>query len=219
MAKRIAVLLSGLGSNFQALLEAKAQGQLAAEFVGAFSDRADAPGLAVAQAHQVPALAFDRAQFANRRAQEKQLFDAVLVARPDLIVLAGFMRVIGAETIARVPVPMLNLHPSLLPKYPGLHTHQRALDAGDSEHGASVHVVTAELDAGPILAQARIAIQPGETAIALAARLKPIEHKLLLAAVQLALSERVSIQPLSISVDGIALHRPLELCQDGQELR
>jgi phosphoribosylglycinamide formyltransferase 1 len=218
LAKRVAVLLSGAGSNFRALLDAQASGQLIAEFVGVFSDRADAAGLAIASAHQIPAFAFERKDFQTRAQQERALFDAVAASNPDLIVLAGFMRVISAATIDRIRAPMLNLHPSLLPKYPGLHTHQRAIDAGDKEHGASVHVVTADLDAGPLLAQARIDIYPGETPEALAARLKPIEHKLLLAAVKLALSERVSIQPTRISVAGIALNRPLELCPDAQEL-
>jgi phosphoribosylglycinamide formyltransferase 1 len=217
LSKRIAVLLSGAGSNLAALIRAMQTGEIAAEWAGVFSDQAAATGLTIAEQAGVPAQSFARDQFASRKAQEHALFDAVIASAPELIVLAGFMRIISAETIARLPIPMLNLHPSLLPKYPGLDTHARALAAKDREHGASVHFVNAQLDGGPVLAQSRIAIVPGETSAALAARLKPVEHKLLVACVRLCTQKCVSVQHGRISIDGVTLLRPLER-SDASEL-
>jgi len=143
------------------------------------SNDPDAGGLAKARARHIPTLAIDHKPFGRDRAGFEQALDAALkTARPDIICLAGFMRILTPEFTAQWAGRMLNIHPSLLPKYKGLHTHQRALDAGDTEHGCSVHEVTAELDDGPILGQARIAVQQGDTAETLAARLLPLEHRL-----------------------------------------
>ncbi len=171
---RVAVLLSGAGSTLRAIVNAK----LNIDIVAVLSDRPDAAGLAFAQASGLSALCIQRRNFATKQAFEAALIEALDAVKPDLIVLAGFMRVLGADVVARFVGRMINLHPSLLPKYPGLDTHARALLAGDAEHGASVHWVTAELDGGPVIAQTRTPILPGDTAELLCARLKPLEHEL-----------------------------------------
>lgn len=173
---RVAVLLSGAGSTLRAIVDAK----LNLEIVAVLSDRADAAGLAFAQASGLSALCIQRRNYTNKAAFEAALVEALEAVKPDLIVLAGFMRVLSADVVARFAGRMINLHPSLLPKYPGLDTHARALSAGDAEHGASVHWVTAELDGGPVIAQTRMPILPCDTAEILSARLKPLEHELVI---------------------------------------
>lgn len=143
------------------------------------SNRPDAGGLAKAQSRGIATDVVDHRPFGKDRAAfEVDLTRALEEAAPDVICLAGFMRVLTPDFVGRWQGKMLNIHPSLLPKYRGLHTHERALEAGDVEHGCSVHEVTAELDGGPILGQARLEIQPDDTADSLAARLLPLEHKL-----------------------------------------
>jgi len=177
---RVAVLLSGAGSTLRAIVNAK----LNIEIVAVLSDHRDAAGLVFAQASGLSALAIQRRNYATKQAFEAAMTEALDVVKPDLIVLAGFMRILSATTVARFAGRMMNLHPSLLPKYPGLDTHARALAAGDGEHGASVHWVTAELDGGPVIAQTRTPILPGDTAEALGARLKPLEHELVVSVVR-----------------------------------
>ena len=171
---RVAVLLSGAGSTLRAVVNAK----LNIDIVAVLSDRSDAAGLAFAQASGLSALCIQRRNYASKQAFEAAMIEALLAVKPDLIVLAGFMRVLSAAMVAHFKGCMINLHPSLLPKHPGLDTHARALAAGDSEHGASVHWVTAELDGGPVIAQTRTPILPEDTAETLSARLKPLEHAL-----------------------------------------
>ena len=171
---RIAVLLSGAGSTLRAVVNAK----LNIDIVAVLSDRPGTAGLAFAQASGLSALCVQRRNYASKQAFESGLSEALDAVKPDLIVLAGFMRVISATMVAHFAGRMINLHPSLLPKYPGLDTHARALAAGDVEHGASVHWVTAELDGGPVIAQTRTPILPGDTAETLSSRLKPLEHEL-----------------------------------------
>jgi len=173
---RVAVLLSGVGSTLRAIVDAK----LNIEIVTVLSDRSDAAGLAFAQTSGLSALAIQRRNYASKHAFEAAMIEALDAVKPDLIVLAGFMRVLSATMVARFAGRMINLHPSLLPKYPGLDTHARALAAGDAEHGASVHWVTAELDGGPVIAQTRTPILPGDNAKTLSARLKPLEHELVI---------------------------------------
>ena len=171
---RIAVLLSGTGSTLRAVVGSK----LNIDIVAVLSDRHDAAGLAFAQASGFSALCVQRRNYASKQAFESAMIEALDAVKPDLIVLAGFMRVLSATMVARFAGRMINLHPSLLPKYPALDTHARALAAGDSEHGASVHWVTAELDGGPVIAQTRTPILRGDTAEMLRSRLKPLEHAL-----------------------------------------
>lgn len=208
---RVAVLLSGAGSNFAALLAAQSRKQLPVQFTGVYSDRADAHGLALARMAGLRARVIERAAFASKASFEDALWSEALVGDPELIVLAGFMRVLSKASVERLAGRMLNLHPSLLPEFPGLDTHARVLAAGHTEHGASVHFVTEQLDGGPVLAQVRVPVLADDTAQTLAARLKPLEHALLVAAVALIATRKVHIQRARISLDGIALVRPLVL--------
>ncbi len=174
---RLAFLVSGRGSNLQAALDAITSGTLDAEITGVFSDRPDCAALV-----RVPAplrWSRDARTFTDRAAFDAELGDAVAASQPDLVVCAGYMRILGDAFVQRFAGRLINIHPSLLPKYRGLHTHRRAIEAGDAEHGASVHWVTPELDAGAVIAQARIPITPGDTPAALAAKLLPLEHALL----------------------------------------
>lgn len=212
---RLAVLVSGRGSNLQALIDAIAEGSLAARIVLVASNRRTAAGLERARAAGIATCWVDPARHADRADYDRALFDAVAAARPDLVVLAGFMRVLAPEVIAPWSGRIVNIHPSLLPKYPGLHTHARALAAGDAWHGASVHFVGAELDGGPVLAQARIAVAAGDSEDGLAARLLVEEHRLLVAAVALIGSGRVELAGEAIRLDGAPLAAPLELRADG----
>lgn len=176
--KRVAILISGGGSNMLALVRDMGQGGYAEAVLVASNDPA-AGGLQKAAALGVPTTAVDHRPFGkNREAFEAALAEKIDAARPDTICLAGFMRILTPGFIRRYEGRMLNIHPSLLPKYPGLHTHARALAAGDHEAGCTVHEVTAELDAGPILGQARVPVLPGDTEDSLAARVLTMEHQL-----------------------------------------
>lgn len=206
---RLAVLASGRGSNLQALLAAIADGRLDARLVGVFSDRPRAAALQIARDAGVPAIAHSPRDHATRDAHDEVLFSDVAAVQPDLIVCAGYLRIIGAAALHRFAGRMLNIHPSLLPKYPGLHTHAAVLAAGDAEHGASVHSVIPALDAGPVVAQVRIPVRAGDDAEALAARLLPREHALLVATVALAAQRRLRLQPDHVELDGRRLAGPL----------
>jgi phosphoribosylglycinamide formyltransferase-1 len=176
--KRVAILISGGGSNMVALANSMT-GDHPARPVLVLSNDPEAAGLAKAAALGIPTAAVDHRPFkGDREAFEAALLEPLTAAGPDILCLAGFMRILTPGFIARFQGRMLNIHPSLLPKYPGLHTHQRALDAGDREAGCTVHEVTPELDAGPILGQARVPVLPGDTAETLAARVLTEEHRL-----------------------------------------
>jgi len=205
---RVAVLLSGRGSNLGALIAA-AREDRSYRLVGAFADKPEAPGLALARAAGIPTQVCVPKDYVDKAAFEAALFAAVAASGADLVVLAGFMRVLGAESVEAWRGRMINIHPSLLPKHQGLHTHARALAAGDAEHGASVHFVTPVLDDGPVLMQVRIPVLPDDTAESLAARLLPQEHRLLVAAVRLIAQGRVRLQGEQILVDGEALRAPM----------
>ncbi|PPU97035.1 phosphoribosylglycinamide formyltransferase [Xanthomonas populi] len=209
MSLRLAVLASGRGSNLQGILDAIGSGRLRAEVVGVFSDRPQAPVLQkVDEGRRWSASPRD---FADRAAFDTALGDAITAAQPDWVVCAGYMRILGEPLVRRFAGRMLNIHPSLLPKYRGLHTHARALEAGDAEHGASVHLVVPELDAGTVIAQARVPVLPDDTAEQLAARVLAREHPLLLAALDLLTSGRVDVQGDSVQIDGQCLFTPLRL--------
>lgn len=208
---RLAVLASGRGSNFEAIAKA----HLPIELVGVFSDKPGARALELARAHGVSAFALDAKKYTDRKAFDREFFALVAEAKPDLLVLAGFMRVIDDVVIAAWRGRAINIHPSLLPKYAGLRTHQRALDAGDRVHGASVHFVTAELDGGPVIAQAKLEIRDGDNAESLAARLLPLEHRLLVATVDALACGRVALGEGAVLFDGAPLDRPLQLAADG----
>jgi phosphoribosylglycinamide formyltransferase-1 len=176
--KRVAILISGSGSNMVALADSMT-GDHPARPVLVLSNDPDAPGLAKAAARGIPTAAIDHRPFGKDRAAfEAALSEQLDRAAPDILCLAGFMRILTEGFVTRWAGRMLNIHPSLLPKYRGLDTHARAIAAGDAEAGCSVHEVTAELDGGPILGQARVPILPGDTPESLAARVLPMEHRL-----------------------------------------
>jgi phosphoribosylglycinamide formyltransferase-1 len=191
--KNIVILISGRGSNMEAIVRALETERWPARIAAVISNKPDAKGLEFAQAHGIPTAVVPNKEFATREA-----FDAALQAtidgfQPDLVVLAGFMRILTAPFVEHYAGRMLNIHPSLLPLFPGLHTHRQALDAGVPEHGATVHFVTAELDHGPSVLQARIAVLPGDTEDSLAARLLEKEHVIYPQAVRLFVEDRLSI--------------------------
>ena len=207
---RIAALASGRGSNLQALLDAINDGSLAARVVGVFSDRSKAVALQRARDAGIPARALSPKAFAGRAAFDAALFEAVDEVQPDLIVCAGYMRLISGEAVDARRGRIINIHPSLLPAFKGLHTHQQALDAGVAEHGASVHFVTPDLDGGPVIAQARVPVLPGDDADALAARVLEREHPLLVESVRWLAAGRIRLAEDAVQVDGIA-SPPLQL--------
>ncbi|KIC44491.1 phosphoribosylglycinamide formyltransferase [Ruegeria sp. ANG-S4] len=176
--KRVAILLSGGGSNMVALVDSMT-GDHPARPCLVLSNDAQAGGLAKAAERGIPTASVDHRPFkGDRAAFEAELLKPLIDAEPDIVCLAGFMRVLTADFVSRFQGRMLNIHPSLLPKYKGLHTHARAIEAGDAEHGCTVHEVTAALDDGPILGQARVPVLTSDTPDTLAARVLTQEHKL-----------------------------------------
>ena len=208
---RLAILASGAGTNLQALIDAIASGELAAEIVGVFSDKAKSPALQRARDAGLPAIALSPKSYDSRAAFDAAFFAAVDAVRADLIVCAGYMRLISSAEVEARPGRMINLHPSLLPAFKGLHTHQQALDAGVAEHGASVHVVTADLDGGPVIAQARVPVLAGDDADTLASRVREVEHPLLVEVVRLLSEGRLSLRDGRIHLNGETLVAPLQL--------
>ncbi len=209
------MLASGRGSNLQALIAAREAGELPVDFVMVGSDKAKAGALQLAETAGIPTFTLDPKRYAHRRDFDADLFAQLDASGAQVLVLAGFMRIIDGETLKPWVGRTINVHPSLLPKYRGLHTHRRALDAGDAEHGASVHYVTSELDGGPVIAQARIAIQPGDDEHRLAERLLVHEHQLLPAVLRLIAQGRLALTQRGIvERDGQPLQAPLQL-RDG----
>jgi len=180
--KNLVILISGGGSNMRAIVEASQrddwQGRLGARVAAVISNKADAAGLAWAGERGIATQSLDHRAFDSREAFDSALAAAIDRHAPSLLVLAGFMRILGAGFVARYAGRMVNIHPSLLPAFTGLNTHQRAIDAGCTEAGATVHRVTADLDLGPILGQAVVPVLPGDTAQSLAARVLLEEHRL-----------------------------------------
>ncbi|MGN6383395.1 phosphoribosylglycinamide formyltransferase [Dyella sp. KULCS107] len=207
---RVAVLASGRGSNLAALLQARSRGELPVEFVLVGSDKADAGALTLAREAGIPTAVLDPRRFPDRVSFDHALFERIQESGAELLVLAGFMRIIDGAALAPWVGRMINIHPSLLPKYRGLHTHRRALAAGDTEHGASVHYVTAELDGGPVIAQARLAIAPQDDEQTLAARLLGYEHRLLPAVVSHIAQGRLALRDGQVLLDGAPLATPLQ---------
>lgn len=209
--KRIAVLISGRGSNLKALIDACAGGRISGRIVLVVSNRPEAPGLAYARDAGIPHVVVDHRRYPDREAFDRALGDQLAEHRPDLIVLAGFMRILTVGFVERFAGRMVNIHPSLLPDFRGLDTHARALAAGVDQHGASVHVVTAELDGGPVILQARVPVCAGDGPESLAARVQAAEHRLYPAAVGLICSGRIQASGDKVLCDGKPLQRPLQL--------
>lgn len=210
------MLASGRGSNFAALAEAQRRGELPISLRALLSDKRTAPALLLAENAGVAAIALAAREFPDRASFDRALFARVADFEPDLVVLAGYMRVIDPDVIEAWRGKVINIHPSLLPKYPGLHTHARALAAGDAVHGASVHFVTAELDGGPVMAQVELPVLAGDTPESLAARLLNLEHRLLVASVRLLAQQRVQLGANGVELDGAPLQRPLLLDDMGR---
>ncbi|MFA0055982.1 MULTISPECIES: phosphoribosylglycinamide formyltransferase [Vibrio] len=174
--KNIVVLVSGSGSNLQAILDACDNSMIDASVNAVFSNKADALGLERAKLAGVDAHSVNPKEFNSREEFDHELMLQIDTYQPDLIVLAGYMRILSSEFVRHYAGKMVNIHPSLLPKYPGLHTHQRAIDAQDEEHGTSVHFVTEELDGGPVILQAKVPVFEGDDADILASRVLTQEH-------------------------------------------
>lgn len=199
---RMVVLISGGGSNLQSLLDACAAGQLQAQVVAVISNKPEVKGLARAQAAGVPTEVLSHNAYPEREDFDRALAERIDGYAPDLVVLAGFMRILSPGFVSRYLGRLLNIHPSLLPLYPGLHTHQRALEAGDSHHGASVHFVTAELDGGPVILQDRVAIAPDDTPQSLAAKVLEREHRIYPLAVSWLQQRRLVFKDGAAWLDG-----------------
>jgi phosphoribosylglycinamide formyltransferase-1 len=213
---RIAVLASGRGTNLQALIDAIDSGQLDAELVGVFSDKAGALALERVRQAGIPAFALSPRDFATRLEFDEQMFSRIDSVHPDLIVCAGYMRLVSEREVTRRAGRMINIHPSLLPAFKGLHTHEQALAAGVTEHGASVHVVSAELDGGAVISQARVPVLPGDDATALGQRVLVREHPLLVTTLQWLASGRVSLRGDGVELDGKPIASPLQLDLDNR---
>lgn len=215
---KVAVLASGRGSNLAAMLAARDRGELPVDFVLVGSDKASAHALRLAEAAGVATVALDPRSYPDRRSFDLDMFERIAASGADMLVLAGFMRILDGDALKPWVGRVINIHPSLLPKYRGLHTHRRALEAGDREHGASVHFVTAELDGGPLIAQARITIHPGDDEEALTQRLLPLEHQLLPTVLSLLASRRLRWADDTPQLDGQPLRAPLALGEHGLHL-
>jgi phosphoribosylglycinamide formyltransferase-1 len=210
-SKSIVCLISGRGSNLEAILRAPgfaagaaAQGKPGFEVAAVISNRPEAKGLEVARSYGVPAQVLAQSDFASRDAFDTALAEAIDIHRPTLVVLAGFMRVLTPAFVARYRGGLLNIHPSLLPAFPGLDTHRRALEAGVRLHGATVHFVSDQLDGGPIVAQAAVPVRPGDSEQELAARVLAQEHILLPRCVRWILEGRVHLEGQRVVAEGVA---------------
>jgi phosphoribosylglycinamide formyltransferase-1 len=213
---RLAVLISGSGSNLQALIDAQQRGELPVTIGLVISNRAEAYGLQRAQRAGIPTQVLSHRDFDSRAAYDAALAALLEAHAPELIALAGFMRILTPELVTRWQGRMLNIHPSLLPKYRGLHTHERVLEHGDDRHGATVHFVTAELDGGPAVLQAQVAVQPEDDPEQLATRVLIQEHRIYPLAVRWIAEGRLRLgddgQPY---LDGQRLTEPVILTAEG----
>ncbi len=206
---RVVVLISGSGTNLQAIIDACRAGRIDARVAAVISNRADAFGLERAARADIPARVVDSTGHASRVSYDAELADRIEAFQPDLVVLAGFMRILGPAFVRRYWGKMLNIHPSLLPKYRGLDTYRRVLEAGDSHHGTSVHYVTEELDGGPVVAQARVAVRPDDDEAALSARVQAAEHKLYPTVIGWIASGRLRLRDDAPWLDDDRLTRPV----------
>ncbi|RMF95025.1 MAG: phosphoribosylglycinamide formyltransferase [Gammaproteobacteria bacterium] len=206
---RVAVLISGSGTNLQAILDAAAAGELPVTICGVLSDRPDAAGLERARRAGVPAIAVDYREHPDRAAAEAALGQQLDALAPDIVVLAGFMRILPDELVERYAGRMLNVHPSLLPKFRGLDTFRRVLEAGDAWHGSTVHFVVPELDAGPRIIRYRIAVRPGDTAASLKQRVQAGEYRIYPRAIRWLAEGRLALRDGAAWLDGRRLDEPV----------
>jgi phosphoribosylglycinamide formyltransferase-1 len=212
---KAAVLISGTGSNLKALINAVESGGLDLDIVRVVSNREDAPGIDHAVATAIPVSVISHTAFPDRQAHDAAVGDILEKSQAKLIILAGYMRILGEGFSNHFHGRMINLHPSLLPLYRGLDTYNRVLQSGDSETGASIHFVTADLDSGPVISQIRIPVLADDDAASLSARLGPLEHKLLVATVELFCNRDVNYEQGTVYYRGQVLGQPLRLKHDG----
>lgn len=203
--KNIVVLISGNGSNLQAIIDACEQKRINGTIRAVFSNKAEAFGLIRARDAGIPAHALAASQFASREAFDRELMQEIDAYAPDVVVLAGYMRILSADFVAHYQGRLLNIHPSLLPKYPGLHTHRQALENGDAEHGTSVHFVTEELDGGPVILQAKVPVFDGDDEEEITARVQVQEHAIYPLVVGWFLDGRLKMQDNHAWIDGAKL--------------
>ncbi len=203
--KSIVVLISGSGSNLQAILDACSASFIDGKVTAVLSNKAKAYGLERAKKAGAKAIVLDHKAYADRVAYDQELIATIDQHQPDLVVLAGFMRILTPEFVQHYQGRLLNIHPSLLPKYQGLNTHQRAIEAGDTEHGCSVHFVTAELDGGPVILQAKVPIFPDDDAEAVAQRVHEQEHRIYPLVVRWFCQNRLQQQSDKALLDGLLL--------------
>lgn len=206
----IAILISGRGSNMRVIAEQAAAGAIMAEVRVVISDQPAAAGLALAQAMGIATEVLEPRDFPDRASFDRALAELLRSYAPQLIVLAGFMRILTPDFIDAYAGRILNIHPSLLPKYRGLHTHRRVLEAGDVEHGVSVHFVTEELDGGPVILQSRIAVTPADTEDSLSARVQQCEHRIYPQVVDWYAQGRLTLRDRHAWLDGRCLQEPLD---------
>ena len=198
----VVVLLSGTGSNLQALIDSTRTGESPVRIAAVISNRSDAYGLQRARDAGIDTRSLDHKAFDGREAFDSALIELIDAFNPKLVVLAGFMRILSADFVRHYAGRLLNIHPSLLPKYKGMHTHQRALDAGDSEHGCSVHFVTEELDGGPLVVQAVVPVESDDSAQTLAQRVHTQEHRIYPLAVRWFAEGRLILGDQGALLDG-----------------
>ena len=209
MSCRTAILISGSGTNLQAFIDAVAAGDLDLDLCVVFSNRPDAFGLERAARAGIPTACIEHGDFDSRESFDRAVIAELDRFEPELLVLAGFMRILSSGFVEHYEGRILNIHPALLPKYPGLDTHQRALDAGDEWHGSTVHFVTEELDGGPRILQGRLRINPGESADELQTRVQAVEHKIYPEAAGLVGSGRIVFQGGEAIIDGKPAREPM----------
>ena len=203
MSCRTVVLISGSGSNLQAFIDQLHPGQ--ANIVAVISNRADAYGLERAARAGIPTAVLDHRGYPDRASYDQALADLIDTHEPELVILAGFMRILSGGFVSRYAGRLLNIHPSLLPRHPGLHTHQRALEARDTEHGATVHLVTEELDGGPAIMQSHVPVLPDDTIETLSERVRQTEHRLYPLAASLCMTGRLRLLDGLAYLDGTPL--------------
>lgn len=204
--KRVAILISGRGSNMKALIEAASAPDYPAEIVMVISNRPEAPGLAWAKEQGIPALGLDHKLYENREHFEGQLQGVLAMSRVDIVALAGFMRLMTPGFVESWRDRMINIHPSLLPSFKGLHTHERAIEAGVKITGCTVHLVRPEMDEGPIIGQAAVAVEPGDTPETLGARVLAAEHRLYPRALALLAADQVAVSGNAVRLLGSVNH-------------
>jgi len=202
----IVVLISGGGTNLQSIIDAVDKDGLPVEIRAVISNRADAYGLQRAARAGIPGEVLDHKEFSDRDSYDRALIDLIDRYSPRLVVLAGFMRILSDRFVRHYEGRMMNIHPSLLPKYRGLNTHQRCLEAGDTDHGATVHFVTPELDAGPIIIQARVPVAPDDSPESLAARVLEQEHRIYPTAISWFAQGRLALENGIARLDGEPLN-------------